>query len=177
VITAQKFRGRRSAAAAAVALMAVGITGCTAINQQSTTQHYAPSDGVVFDVAGIDVRNLMFATNSQEQKARVLGSLVNDSDSAQTLTMTVDGNSVTMSVPAQTALKLEEDANKVILPTAGAEPGAHSEASFKVDGVTTQESVPVVDGTLAEYRPFIPGGYDQSTVQHLVPSAPATEHH
>lgn len=174
MITAQKFRGRRAASAAAIAVLAVGLTGCSAVNQQATTLHYAASDGIIFDVADVHVRNLMLVTNSAKEEARAIGSLVNDTESAKSLELTVDGNSVTIDVPAKTSVKLEDDANKVVLPSAGGEPGDHADATVTVGGQSAQESVPVVNGALEEYRPYLPGGYDDSTVTHLEPTAPIT---
>ena len=58
-MTAQKFRGRRAAAAAALAVMALGATGCAAINQQATTLQYDASDGVGFSVGGLQARNML----------------------------------------------------------------------------------------------------------------------
>jgi hypothetical protein len=167
VTTAQKIRGRRAVAAAALAVMALGATGCGAINPQATTANYAPSDGISLNVGDVQARNLMLVTNSAEEEARVLGSLVNNTENAQSLTLSVDGGSVTIDVPAMTTKKLEDDANKTILPSAGAEPGAHADVTAAIDGITSEEAVPVVNGALAEYRPYLPGGYDESTVEHL----------
>ncbi|MEE1622028.1 hypothetical protein ACQ3I4_11870 [Zafaria sp. Z1313] len=174
MITAQKFRGRRTAAALALGLMAVGVTGCGAINAQATAESYAPSDGIVFNAGDLKIRNLMLVTNTADEEARVLGSLVNTTDQDQTLVLEVAGSSVTIDIPAQSTKKLEDDVNKTILPSAGAEPGAHVDASVNVGGASESKSVPVVNGALAEYRPYLPGGYDESTVEHL---APAEEEH
>lgn len=172
MITAQKFRGRRTATAAAIALLAVGMTGCSAVNVQATTLHYSPSDGIVFDAGDVHMRNLMLVTNAADEPARLIGSMVNDTDKAMSVELTVDGNSATVEVPKKTSLKLEDDANKVVLPSAGAEPGSHVEATVKAGGSSVSESMPVVDGTLESYRPFVPSGFDESTLEHLKPSEP-----
>ena len=62
-----------------------GVTGCGAINEQATTIQYAASDGIVLNVGDLDVRNLMLVTKSATDEARLLGSLVNDTDTAQSL--------------------------------------------------------------------------------------------
>lgn len=177
MITAQKIRGRRAVAAAALAVIALGATGCGAINEQATTMQYVASDGFSVDVAGVKGRNIMLVTNGANEEARVIGSLINDTDAPKTVTLTVAENTVSIDVPADSTKKLEDDANKTILPGSGAEPGAHADVKFAVGGASSQQSIPVVNGALEEYRPYLPGGYDEATVEHLVPEAPAEEGH
>lgn len=175
MITAQKFRGRRTASVAAFALLAAGLSGCGAVNQQATTIHYAPSDGIVFDVADVKVRNLMLVTNDKDQPARAIGSLINDTAEPATLEMTIDGTSTKIKVPAKTSLKLEDDANKTVVPSAGVAPGSDAQTTVKVGANSVQEAVPVVNGALSEYRPFLPDGYNQDTVKHLQPTKPVLD--
>ncbi len=170
--TAQKFRGRRTASVAAVALLAVGLTGCGAVNQQATSLHYAASDGIVFDVADVQVRNLLLVTNNKDEPARAIGSLINDTDQAASLELTVDGKSMKIKVPAKTSVKLEDDENKTVFPSAGVQPGSDADATVKVGPNSVQETVPVVNGALAEYRPYLPEGYNEDTVKHLEPTEP-----
>lgn len=172
MITAQKFRGRRTATVAAFALLAAGMTGCSAVNQQATSLHYAASDGIVFDVASIEARNLMLVTNSADEKARFIGSLINDTDQAASVELTVDGNSTTVEVPKKSSVELEDDANKTVVPSAGVEPGSHADLTVKVGSSSAAESLPVVNGVLPEYRPYLPDGYNSDTVKHLEPTAP-----
>lgn len=175
MITAQKFRGRRTATVAAFAMLAAGMTGCSAVNQQATTMHYAASDGIVFDVANVEARNLMLVTSTADQPARFIGSLINDSDKAASVKLTVDGNSSTIEVPKKSAVKLEDDANKTVVPSAGVEPGSHADLTIKVGASSVDESLPVVNGVLPEYRPYLPDGYNSDTVKHLEPTTPILE--
>ena len=86
MMTAQKNRGRRAVAAAALAVLALGVTSCGAINEQATTFQYAASDGIVLNVADLEVRNMLIVTKSATDKARLLGSVVNNTATPQTLT-------------------------------------------------------------------------------------------
>ncbi|GAB3757174.1 hypothetical protein GCM10027591_06510 [Zhihengliuella somnathii] len=167
MITAQKTRGRRALATAALAVATLSAAGCGAINDQATTDEYAPSDGVIFTAGDLEVRNLMLVTNSADEEARVLGSLINDSDSAASVNLQIDGSSVAIEVPAESVTQLEDDANKTVVPSAGGEPGAHTMVNVTVNGDAQEESVPVVNGALAEYRQYLPGGYSEDTVEHL----------
>ncbi|WP_345472791.1 hypothetical protein QMQ05_02640 [Glutamicibacter ectropisis] len=174
MITARMTAGRRIAASLAVAALAFGVTSCGAINEQATNTDYAASDGVHVDVADAKVRNLLLVTNSDGSEARLIGSVVNDSKSALTLSVEAASTTpVTISVPAEQSVKLEDDANEKIISNLHIMAGEHAETSFTVAGETVDFSVPVVDGTLAEYRDFVPGGSDESVTEHLK----ATETH
>ncbi|MCO1337640.1 hypothetical protein BJH93_01845 [Kocuria polaris] len=167
MITAQKIRGRRALATAALAVVALSATSCGAINDQATADKYAPSDGVVFTAGDLEVRNLMIVTNSADEEARVLGSLVNNGESNTRVNLNVDGTAVSIAVAAGSVTKLEDDANKTIIPSSGEEPGAHTAVTVTVDGDSVEQSVPVINGALPEYRQYLPGGYEDGTVEHL----------
>ncbi|WP_159609127.1 DNA modification methylase [Glutamicibacter sp. JC586] len=174
MITARMTAGRRIAASLAVAALAFGVTSCGAINEQATNTDYAASDGINVDVADAQVRNLMFVTNSDGSKARLIGSVVNDTDSALTLSVkAASASPVTISVPADKSVKLEDDANQKVIANLDIKAGEHAKTVFSANGDNVDFSVPVVDGTLAEYRDFVPGGSDASVTEHLK----ATESH
>jgi hypothetical protein len=170
VITARMTAGRRIATSLAVAALAFGVTSCGAINQQSTTDQYNASDGIHVDVANAEVRNLMFVANTDDSKARLIGSVVNDSDSAVSVQIKAgSAAAVSIDVPANQVVKLEDDKNEKVISSLGVKPGEHAETTFTAAGENVNFSVPVVDGTLAEYRDFVPGGYDSTTTEHLKP--------
>ncbi|WP_181578390.1 hypothetical protein [Arthrobacter sp. AQ5-05] len=176
MMTAQKNRGRRVVAAAALAMLTLGVTSCGAINEQATTFQYAASDGIVLNVGDLDVRNLMLITKSATDEARVLGSLVNDTDAAQSLELKLSTGSVTIAVPAKSVVQLEKKENEKLLPSTGVAPGAHAKATLTVGSNSDEVGVPVIDGTLEEYRQYVPGGFDPSVLNHLTPSPKPAEH-
>lgn len=177
MMTAQKNRGRRAVAAAALAMLALGVTSCGAINEQATTFQYAASDGIVLNVAELEVRNMLIVTKSANDEARLLGSLINNTATDQTLDLKLATGSVSIKVPAKSVVALEQDANKTLLPATGVMPGKQAPATFSVGGSSDDIGIPVVDGTLAEYRQFVPGGFDESELSHLTPSPKSEEHH
>ncbi|WP_146111962.1 hypothetical protein [Arthrobacter sp. MYb227] len=176
MMTAQKNRARRAVAAAALAVLALGVTSCGAINEQATTFQYAASDGIVLNVADLEVRNLMFVTKSATDEARVLGSVVNNTASAQTLELKLATGSVTIPVAAKSVVKLEDAANKTVLSSTGVIPGEQAKTTLSVSTSSDQALVPVIDGTLKEYRQYVPGGFDPSEMAHLTPSPKAEGH-
>lgn len=170
MITARMTAGRRIAASLAVAALAFGVTSCGAINEQATNMDYAASDGVNVDVADAKVRNLMFVTNSDDTEARLIGSVINAGDSALTLSVKAENTApVSIQVPADGTIKLEDDKNEQIIKNLGIPAGQHAPSVFTVAGENVEFSVPVVDGTLAEYRDFVPGGADELVTEHLTP--------
>ena len=177
MITARMTAGRRLAASLAVAALAFGVTSCGAINEQATNTDYAASDGVNFDVAEAQVRNLMYVTNEEGSEARLIGSVVNDSDSALTLSVKAGSATATVSVPADSSVKLEDDENETELSSFDTTAGHHVESTFSAAGETIDFSIPVVDGTLAEYRDFVPGGYQGGATEHLVRDKSAEHGH
>ena len=176
MMTAQKYRGRRVVAAAALAMLSLGVTSCGAINEQATTFQYAASDGIVLNVGDLEIRNLMLVTKSATDEARLLGSLVNTTDSAQTLGLTLSSGSVSINVPAKSVVNLEKSENEKTVPSAGVLPGAQAEATLAVGSGSQQVGVPVVDGTLKEYREFVPGGFDEKSLEHLAPAEKPAAH-
>ena len=176
MMTAQKNRARRAVAAAALAVLALGVTSCGAINPQATSMQYAASDGIILDVADLEVRNLMFVTKSANDEARVLGSVVNNTATAQTLELKLATGSVSIPVAAKSVVKLEDDANKVLLTSTGVIPGEQAQTTVLAGSDSATAFVPVVDGVLEEYRQFVPGGFDPSDAAHLVPSPKAEGH-
>lgn len=175
-MTAQKNRARRAVAAAALAVLALGVTSCGAINEQATSFQYAASDGIVLNVADLEVRNLMLVSKSANDEARLIGSIINPSATAQTLNLKLSTGSVSIPVPAKSVVDLEKDANEKVLSATGVTPGLQAPATLSIDGSSATAKIPVVDGTLEEYRQFVPGGFDSSDLEHLVPS-PKSEGH
>ncbi|GAA1496572.1 hypothetical protein [Paeniglutamicibacter kerguelensis] len=176
-MTAQKNRGRRAVAAAALAMLALGLTSCSAINQQATTLQYAASDGIVLNIADLEVRNMMLVAKSANDEARLIGSVLNNTATAQTLDLKLSTGSVSIKVPAKSVVELEKDANKTILPATGVMPGLQATATLSVGGSSDEVGIPVVNGVLEEYRPYVPGGFSESELSHLTPSPKSEENH
>ena len=50
-----------------------------------------------------------------------------------------------------------------------------AEGTIEVDGQSEDVKIPVLDGTLPEYREFVPGGADGSATEHLYHEESADE--
>ncbi|MFC7401971.1 hypothetical protein [Citricoccus sp. GCM10030269] len=172
---ASQATARNAAVAGLAAVALLGATGCSAINQQATTMQYSPSDGIVADVGDAQLRNVALVTSAPDAEARYIGSLASASGEPLDLTITVNGTQTRFNVPGDRSLQLEDPANEQIIPDAGVRPGEIVDATVEVDGTSETVGITVLNGTLPEYRPFVPGGADPSVGAHLEESAAPEE--
>jgi hypothetical protein len=153
---APKNRVQRALAIGTASLALLGSAGCSSINDQATTFSYAASDGIVANVDPILLRNLMLVAADGDSQARVLGTASNTSDSPVQLTLTGPGSTASVTVPANGQIRFEQAENETVVDTPGADPGALVNLEVKVNSESTELGVPVLDGSLAEYKPFVP---------------------
>jgi hypothetical protein len=165
-------RRRILAGLAAVALL--GATGCSFVSPQATTFEYAPSDGIEAQVGDAELLNLLLVSKAPSSAGRFLGSVFNDSPDPLEVVITIEGASTRVTVPAGGRLELGEPANEHVIPDTGSFPGGLAEATIQAGEVSLDEQIPVLDGTLEAYRPYVPGGWNPATIEHLytTPAAP-----
>lgn len=171
---------RNAAVAGLAAVALLGATGCSAINQQATTLQYSPSDGIVANVGDAELRNIALVTSGPDTEARYIGTIAADTaEDDLEVAITVDGTETLFSIPAGESRKLEDPANEQVIPSSGGFPGGMVEATVEVTGgsetATEQVDITILDGTLPEYRPFVPGGADPNATEHLYQTPAAEE--
>ena len=142
--------------AAALAVL-TGVSGCAYISPQATKDSFAPADGVQMDLGDVKLRNVLVVAEDAASEGRVLGTVINNGDKAQTVTLDADGAKATVEVPANQEVVLEKS-KPVLLDRAGAEPGLMVDTTFTADGNDSTVSVPVLDHTYPRYASFVPGG-------------------
>jgi hypothetical protein len=170
----RRFLTRRKGLAAALvsAGLVVSVAGCSPI---TTTIPYAASDGIRTTVGDVSVVNFLVVSDEGGTAGRVLGALTNNGEQATTVSLSVpsDGGQphmVTVEAGETFNLNLEENAlvvgdlgettNKLAdgsEETVQVKPGGVVETGIAVtgsDAVTVE--VPVVDGTLSEYKDYVP---------------------
>lgn len=148
--------------AAALAVL-TSVSGCAYISPQATTDSFAPADGIQMDLGDLKLRNVLVVAKDANSEGRVLGTVINNDDAAQTLTMDASGSTVKIDVPANKEVVLEKS-EPVMLERAGANPGLMVDTTFRAGNDDETVSVPVLDYTYPRYASFMPGG---------VPSTPA----
>jgi len=156
---APKNRVRRAAAASALVAM-LSVSGCSLVAQQSTRMIYSPSDGIVEDLESVLLRNIMIVGTNDGEAGRFIGTIANTGDEPVDITIDAGGTSTDITVEAQGQFKFEDETDDdATLEGLDTVPGSDLPVDFDVDGEVTTIGVPILDGTLEEYREFVPGGY------------------
>ncbi|MFT4051250.1 MAG: DNA modification methylase [Microbacterium sp.] len=141
------------------ATAALSATGCTFISPQATTISYSPSDGVSVPASGpLSVRNALLVADESGENANFIAAIVNDTDSAETLLVGIDGVNKSVRVPANSTVSLGFDGDDPLLFTGlDAAPGIDLEMTFQSgDGEGVVQSIPVLDGSLDYLADFVP---------------------
>jgi hypothetical protein len=140
---------------------AVALSGCSFSREVTSLLPYSPSDGNQTDIEMVKARNFM-VISADGVSGVVIGSLVNDGQQsaiAEVQFVQSNGERVSRSFEIASGRKVDIGYN-------GSEPmpiqidvipGSLVTLFFVVDGVSSSLEVPVLDGSLAEYRPFIQG--------------------
>ncbi|POH61287.1 hypothetical protein [Arthrobacter glacialis] len=153
-------RLQRLSLIAAIGVGALAFTGCSAINQQSTTLVYSASDGVRKNMGQLELRNVLIVSEAAGSPGRLIGTFYNQSAADITLTISgAQGSQTEVTVKPGTPLVLDTVGDKAILSTMAQPPGAMETLELRQSGGATETAtlqVPVLDGTLAEYKNLLP---------------------
>ncbi|MFD1211559.1 hypothetical protein ACFQ36_05835 [Arthrobacter sp. GCM10027362] len=152
---APKNRVQRALVAGAGVLALLATAGCSAVNEQATTRHYAASDGIVTSVGPVNLRNVLIVAQDAKSSGRVLGTAVNTSGSPVQLNLSAPSGSASVTIPADGQVKFEDKEHSTTLKAAGAEPGALVPVTIRVNSESSKVQVPVLDASLAEYAPYL----------------------
>lgn len=172
--SAPKTRVQQAVVAGSAVLALLGATGCSATSQQATTIQYAASDGIVEQVGPVLLRNVLIITSDEGEPGTLLGTLFNESDS--TVRVSIEGENETseITIPAGEKYVFEDEVDDDgTLQGISEVPGSLVDLEFSVDSESATFGVPVLDGTLEEYREYVPGGYTPAPS----PSAESEEDH
>ncbi len=154
---------KRAGAAVALSAALLSATGCGYIYQQPTTIVYSASDGVMQDLATLKLRNIMVISSGSSEPGRLLGTVLNTGDSDATLEIAFPSGTKTVNVPANSEIRFEEEKNKVVLSSTGAAPGMVLKGvKTSAAGQKGELDIPVLDGTLEDYRPYLPNAAESA---------------
>ncbi|WP_425862592.1 hypothetical protein [Arthrobacter sp. TWP1-1] len=153
-------RAQRLSLIAAIGIGAMAFTGCSAINEQSTTRVYSASDGVRLDLGQLELRNVLIVSEAADGPGRVAGTFYNQSESDITLTISgAQGSQTEITVKPGVPTVLNSASDSAILSTVAGAPGMVETIELRTSGGATETAslqVPVMDGTLKEYKNLIP---------------------
>jgi hypothetical protein len=140
-------------------------TGCGYINPQQTSIQYSASDGVRADVGSLQRRNVLIVSSGKSGSAttpgpdaagRLIGSLYNTSSQDLTVSLsTANSSPVTVTVPKNGNVHLE-GSTPVTFSHVGGVPGSLVDVQVSAGSSNQTVKIPVLDGTLEEYRQFLP---------------------
>ncbi|WP_129360513.1 MULTISPECIES: hypothetical protein [Micrococcaceae] len=161
---------KRAGATVAIAAAVLSATGCGYIHQQPTTIHYAASDGVHANVADAEFRNLMVIAKDKDSAGRLLGTIINSSDQDMDVRIDTGNATASVSVPANGKVQLEQ--KETILDPVSKAPGELLDGTkLSVGSQSTTANVPVLDGTLDEYKEYMPNLAETQSSSSASPSS------
>lgn len=176
---APKKRVQLAVAAGSAVLALLGATGCSAVNEQATTIEYAASDGIVERVGPVLLRNVLIITSDEGEPGTLLGTLFNESDSPVQVTIDGENENSQITIEAEGKYVFEDEVDDDgTLQGISEIPGSLVDLEFTVNSESETFRVPVLDGTLEEYREFVPGGFtpEPSPSEDAVEGAAEEEH-
>ncbi|WP_400999939.1 hypothetical protein [Agromyces sp. GXQ0307] len=154
-------RGRtvvaRVALAAAVMFPAAGLAGC---NVLAGDEPLPPEElegiaiGANAELSGIDVRSIVLISRDAGEPGRMLGTLFNRTDSPVEVTFSDEDDSVTVVAPVGELVKFEEQ--ETVIGSVEQRPGSYVTIRVSAEGEDVSMDVPVFDGDLEFYAPFVP---------------------
>jgi hypothetical protein len=164
-------RARIAASVVVAAGILLGTSACGFFAPPATSIPYNASDGVSGDVGQIHIRNGLLLSSDGEL-ANLIVSVVNTSDTVQSLLVQYESSTGTVSqdvpVEANTTVTLGTDgAASVVLENMDSKPGSLFPVFFQYgDETGVQLLLPVLSGSQSEYSTLLPT---------LVPTAEPTE--
>ncbi len=152
---------RRLAATALIATLALSTSACSLSGNVASLQPYSPSDGQQVNLENVKARNFIYLVSDSGQ-GFLIGSLVNQAAEAKVVKIQyVDPNSQAktdffVEVAPGSKLDFGYNGNPAISMPVVEVPGQTALFYFlESDTVNAQMKVPVLDGTLSEYRALI----------------------
>ena len=148
---------RKFAAIAIAAGVVLGTAGCNMISHVATNDPYAPSDGAQAHIGDLKARNFLLLQDST--KSILIGSLVNSAPDAVAASLEYsDGgaNKITqVNLNGYQKFDLGYNGTAALPVVTDLKPGALFKLTLKSGTESAELSVPVLDGTLKEYKAIL----------------------
>ncbi len=154
-------RARVAASAGLTALVAIALAGCNFITPQQTLVPYESSDGVSTRVGDVDVLNAVVLSEDGVSGNLVFSALnTGDDDVELAVQFESDGEKVTLDVDIDAGSTGQfgfGDGGQLFLAGIDTQPGDLIPIYFQYgDQQGRQLLVPVLDGALEQYAPYLP---------------------
>lgn len=151
---------RRIVTAAAAVVAVAALTACAA--GEPSRDEVPPGEleavaiGTNIDVGEIKIRSLILVATDEGEPGRLLGSVFNPTDAAVDVVIADDDDSVEVVVPPLDVVAFDEQ--ETVLDSVAEIPGSFVQVTVTAQGVEVEDRIPVVDGSLDWYEPYVPGG-------------------
>ena len=141
-----------------VALASLSLAGCSLSGNVESLRPYAPSDGVQVDAQSLKARNVLLI-QGESGRAVLIGSFVNSSQedlvgSVQTKDSSGQDIRVEFAVKAGTKFDIGYNGTEPITFQLDGNPGQVHDVAVSGGGDPFVLNVPVMDGSLLEYREY-----------------------
>ncbi|QCB99125.1 hypothetical protein E5206_19115 [Arthrobacter sp. PAMC25564] len=169
-------RGKLAMATAALGIGLLSVTGCGYINAQQTSEQYSASDGTRTDLGPLQLRNFLIVSDGENKPGRVVGAVYNSSSKDVVLTITgAAGAQAQVPVKKNSYTLLNDSTPAAVLSSTGGKPGTLLEVTIREDGTSQNAKfkIPVVDGTIVDYKKYLPTAEPTSSGT-ATPSSTAT---
>lgn len=139
----------------------LGASGCSLIAPVATEKVYAPSDGINADVADLKLRNMLLVAGDDHSAFNVVFTAVNSGEREVPLTLSFDGDSAetVQTVVPRGSTKFghpEDDGDLLVVDLGSQRVGSTVTAYLEAGtGKSVRTKVPVLDGTLDEYKQYV----------------------
>lgn len=135
------------------------LSGCSLSREVASLDMYSPSDGTMLDVANLKARNVMFIKGAGN-KVMLIGSFVNSGiepvmASIQTKDASGEDIRVAFEVKPSGKFDIGYNGTEGVIMTLDEKPGAMHSIFLSNGSDPIEMLVPIMDGSLAEYRPFV----------------------
>lgn len=159
-----KRHSRLTAAAIAAALIAP-VSGCAAMfTPQATEIHYAGGDGASTTIGDVEVDGLIVVTKGKNKPGQLIASVFNSSKSAKTVKIATPNFSKSVTVKPGGEVHLNpKDGKNVVIPKVSTKPGELLKMSVQSGSVTKKFNSQVFNGTLPQYRKYLPSSKSQQS--------------
>ncbi|TKV26134.1 hypothetical protein FDK12_14330 [Arthrobacter sp. NamB2] len=142
---------RTGTALATLAVLATALVSCSAPAEEDQDAIAVGEDG---SVGSVKLLSFLVVASGEGEPGRLLGTLDNESDQSLEVTISDSDEEVVVTVPANDQYPL--DTNEAIFSTTGDAPGANTTITAATSEDETELVIPVRDGTLEQYRPYLP---------------------
>ncbi|MGR0221811.1 hypothetical protein [Agromyces sp. ZXT2-6] len=150
---------RRAAPFACAAAVLAAMAGCAVVAGDEPLppeELEAIALGANAEVSDVAARSIVLVAADRGEPGRLLGTLFNRGDAPVEVELSDDDDTVVVEVPAGDLVALEEQ--EFLLDTVEQIPGSYVEVDIGVGGEVVEMQVPVRDGSLEAYAPYLPEG-------------------